>query len=150
MSSPSLNAAASRLVPRGSRMLVLLVGAGLFLRTLDNLKHVDVGFDSQNLLMFNVNPGVNRYDEVRSGQVFRRVLERMSSLPGFGAQKAKIFTALLGKRYGVQPPGWREAAGVYGRDGVHMSIADVTGPESLQQVRAYKKEKKAAAKAARA
>jgi hypothetical protein len=48
--------------------LVLLVGAGLFLRTLDNLKHVDVGFDSQNLLMFNVNPGVNRYDEVRSGQ----------------------------------------------------------------------------------
>ena len=42
--------------------VVLLVGAGLFLRTLENLKSVDVGFDSKNLLMFNVNPGVNRYD----------------------------------------------------------------------------------------
>ena len=57
---------------------------------------------------------------------------------------------VLGKQRGLQAPGWREAAGDYGRDGVHMSIADVTGPESLQQVRAYKKEKKAAAKAAKA
>jgi hypothetical protein len=65
--------------------VVLLVGAGLFLRTLDNLKSVDVGFDSKNLLMFNVNPGVNRYDPERSAQVFHRVLERMASLPGVTA-----------------------------------------------------------------
>ena len=75
------------------------------------------------------------------------VLRRLKTLPGFGDQKARIFLALLGKQRGLEAPGWREAAGDYGRDGVHMSIADVTGPDSLQQVRAYKKEKKAAARA---
>ena len=73
------------LVLQVAMSLVLLVGAGLFLRTLDNLKSVDVGFDSTNLLMFNVNPSVNRYDADRSARVFRQVLERMSSLPGVRA-----------------------------------------------------------------
>ena len=76
--------------------VVLLVGAGLFLRTLDNLKSVDVGFDSKNLLMFNVNPGVNRYDPERSAQVFRQVLERMSSLPGVTAAALTRTTLLSG------------------------------------------------------
>ena len=78
----------------------------------------------------------------------REVLRRLKALPGFGDQKARIFLALLGKQRGLTAPGWREAAGDYGREGVHMSIADVTGSDSLQQVRAYKREKKAAAKAA--
>ena len=43
--------------------LVLLIGAGLFLQTLQNLRHVDVGFNPQNLLLFRVNPALNRYDE---------------------------------------------------------------------------------------
>lgn len=77
------------------------------------------------------------------------VLKRLKALPGFGDQKAKIFLALLGKQRGLAAQGWREAAGDYGKDGVHMSIADVTSTGSLQQVRAYKKEKKAAAKAAK-
>ena len=62
--------------------LVLLVGAGLFLRTLENLKSVDVGFDSRNLLMFNVNPRVNGYDLARSSRLFGQVLERMATMPG--------------------------------------------------------------------
>jgi uncharacterized HhH-GPD family protein len=72
------------------------------------------------------------------------LLARLKALPGYGEQKAKIFVALLGKQLGVQPDGWREAAGAYGEDGSTRSIADVTGPESLQAVRAYKKEMKAA------
>jgi predicted permease len=76
--------------------VVLLVGAGLFLRTLENLKGVDVGFDSKNLLMFNVNPGVNRYDPARSAAVFRQVLERMSSLPGVTAAALTRTTLLSG------------------------------------------------------
>ena len=43
--------------------------------------------------------------------------KRIAALPGFGAQKAAIFVALLGKQYGVTPDGWREAAGAYGEDG---------------------------------
>jgi uncharacterized HhH-GPD family protein len=75
------------------------------------------------------------------------LLRRVGELPGFGAQKARIFVALLGKQYGVTPPGWREAAGAYGEDGSHRSVADVTGPGSLAQVRSFKQEQKAAAKA---
>lgn len=79
-----------------------------------------------------------------SGQ---ELLARLKALPGWGEMKAKIFIALLGKQLGVQPDGWREAAGVYGEEGSTRSVADVTGPESLQAVRAFKKEQKTAAKA---
>jgi uncharacterized HhH-GPD family protein len=75
------------------------------------------------------------------------LLRRVKALPGFGEQKAKIFVALLGKQYGVTPAGWREAAGDYGKPGTHMSVADVVDGGSLQQVRSYKKQAKAAAKA---
>jgi uncharacterized HhH-GPD family protein len=75
------------------------------------------------------------------------VLRRLKALPGFGEQKAKIFLALLGKQYGVTPRGWRAAAGDYGKAGAFMSIADVVDRGSLEQVRAYKKKMKAAAKA---
>ena len=74
------------------------------------------------------------------------LLKRVGELPGFGAQKSKIFVALLGKQYGVSPPGWREAAGDYGLEGSRRSVADVTGPESLAEVRRFKQEAKAATK----
>jgi uncharacterized HhH-GPD family protein len=76
------------------------------------------------------------------------LVSRIAGLPGFGAQKAKIFTALLGKQFGVRPSGWRSAAGAYGGAGSHRSVADVTDAASLLTVRAFKKEQKAAAKAA--
>ena len=78
------------------------------------------------------------------------LLRRLKELPGFGAQKASIFLALLGKQYGVTPPGWREAAGAYGDEGSHRSVADITGPDSLAEVRRFKQEQKAAAKQERA
>lgn len=74
--------------------------------------------------------------------------KRLNGLPGFGEQKAQIFLALLGKQYGIRPDGWREAAGAYGEEGSHRSVADITGPDSLARVRAFKQEMKAAAKAA--
>jgi uncharacterized HhH-GPD family protein len=77
------------------------------------------------------------------------LLKRLGELPGFGAQKSKIFLALLGKQYGVTPPGWREAAGDYGLEGSRRSVADITGSESLAEVRAFKQEQKQAAKARR-
>ncbi|MEJ7703596.1 MAG: HhH-GPD-type base excision DNA repair protein [Geodermatophilaceae bacterium] len=74
------------------------------------------------------------------------LLRRLSALPGFGAQKAKIFIALLGKQYGVQPAGWRESAGTYGDTGAHRSVADVVDAASLALVREYKRQAKQAAK----
>ncbi|MEO9324573.1 HhH-GPD-type base excision DNA repair protein [Nocardioides sp. C4-1] len=77
----------------------------------------------------------------------RDLARRLQALPGFGAQKAKIFVALLAKQAGVRPEGWEAVAGDYALDG-YRSVADVVDPESLLKVRDYKKAKKAEAKAA--
>jgi uncharacterized HhH-GPD family protein len=79
----------------------------------------------------------------------REVLKRLKALPGYGDQKARIFLALLGKQFDIRPAGWREAAGDYGVAGSRRSIADVVDQRSLDEVRATKKQLKAAAKAAR-
>ncbi len=76
----------------------------------------------------------------------RELLKRIGELPGFGKQKSQIFLALLGKRFGVRPPGWREAAGVYGEAGAYRSVADIVDADSLRQVREYKQQMKVAAK----
>jgi uncharacterized HhH-GPD family protein len=76
----------------------------------------------------------------------REVLRRLKALPGYGDQKARIFLALLGKQLGVEPAGWREAAGAYGDEGSHRSIADVTDAASLAEVRAFKQATRAAAR----
>jgi uncharacterized HhH-GPD family protein len=76
----------------------------------------------------------------------RDFMKRMQALPGFGKQKAQIFVALIAKQLGVRPAGWEAAVGAYAEDG-YRSVADVVDGASLQKVRDYKKEKKAAAKA---
>jgi uncharacterized HhH-GPD family protein len=73
------------------------------------------------------------------------LLTRITALPGFGPDKARIFVALLGKRCGVQPPGWREAAGRFGEAGSHCSVADIVDADSLAAVRAYKQSLKSPA-----
>lgn len=75
------------------------------------------------------------------------VLKRLKALPGFGEQKARIFLALLGKQYGLEAPGWREASGDYGVEGARRSAADITSPETLAEVRENKRAAKAAKKA---
>ena len=77
----------------------------------------------------------------------KELVARLAELPGFGGYKAQIFAALLGKQLGVRPDGWQEAAGHFGADGSHYSVADIVDDDSLAAVRAYKKDMKAAAKA---
>ena len=77
----------------------------------------------------------------------KELVARLAELPGFGGYKAQIFAAMLGKQLGVQPDGWRAAAGHFGEDGSHYSVADIVDDDSLAAVRAYKKDIKAAAKA---
>lgn len=83
------------------------------------------------------------WTEATSGQ---DLLRRVMQLPGFGKQKAQIFVALLAKQLGVRPDGWQEAVGAYAEEG-YRSVADVVDAASLQKVREFKKQKKAAAKA---
>jgi uncharacterized HhH-GPD family protein len=85
----------------------------------------------------------NIWREVESGD---ELLSRLRKLPGYGDEKAKIFTALLAKRFGVAPTGWQEAAAPFS-DETPRSVADIDGPETLANVREWKKARKAAGKA---
>ena len=83
------------------------------------------------------------WTEARTG---KELLARVMELPGFGRQKAQIFVALLAKQLDVRPEGWENAVGAYAEEG-YRSVADVVDQPSLQKVRDFKKQKKAAAKA---
>jgi uncharacterized HhH-GPD family protein len=83
------------------------------------------------------------WTEATSG---KDLLKRVMELPGFGKQKAQIFVALLAKQLGVRPEGWEAVVGAYAEEG-YRSVADVVDESSLQKVRDFKKQKKAAARA---
>lgn len=85
----------------------------------------------------------NLWKDARSGNEVKANLER---LPGFGSDKAAIFTAVLGKLRGITPDGWRVAAGYYGEPDTFRSVADIVDSDSLHKVRETKKSVKAAKK----
>jgi uncharacterized HhH-GPD family protein len=75
----------------------------------------------------------------------KELFDRLRALPGFGVEKSKIFVALLAKRFGIAPPGWQEPARPFSDD-AHRSAADISSPESLLEVRAFKAAMKAQGK----
>jgi len=72
----------SLLVMQVAISLVLLIAAGLFLRTLQNLRNVDVGFNTRNLVLFRVNPSLNRYDEARTLTLYQEMSDRLRTVAG--------------------------------------------------------------------
>jgi predicted permease len=89
MKESSRSVAASRtwlsralLIMQVAVSVVLLIGAGLFVRTLQNLQAVNVGFAPNNLLMFRVNPALNRYSPERVTQLYDRIRTEIEGLPG--------------------------------------------------------------------
>jgi predicted permease len=65
--------------------IALLVGAGLFVRTLRNLHQVDLGFNRANLLLFRVDPRLNNYQGEQIANLYERMIESISALPGVRA-----------------------------------------------------------------
>ena len=110
----------SLLVLQVAISLVLLIAAGLFLRTLHNLRNVDVGFNTRNLVMFRVNPGLNRYDDARLTPLYQQLTERlrnvagvrhvaMSNLPLLSGSVNSTSIFVEGRTYA---PGQREGLGI--------------------------------------
>ncbi len=62
--------------------LMLLFAAGLFVRTVRNLQHVDLGFNQENLLVFRLRPGAAGYEESRFKEFYDQVLARLEAVPG--------------------------------------------------------------------
>ena len=59
----------------------MLVGAGLFVRTLSNLQNVDIGFNRENLPLFNVEPGSNGYTKPQMAQLYHGLLNGLKPFP---------------------------------------------------------------------
>ena len=62
--------------------MIVLVGAGLMVRTLQNLLHINPGFDTHNVLLFGINPTLEKYKDSQIQSLYRNLQERISALPG--------------------------------------------------------------------
>jgi predicted permease len=78
-------------VAQVSLSLLLLIGAGLLVRTLINLQRVEIGFNEQNLLLFNVDPSLVGYKDDRLRELYQRMFTRLEAVPGV---KAVTFSRL--------------------------------------------------------
>ncbi len=106
--------------------MVLLIGAGLFVRTLQNLQSVDVGFNAANILMFRINPALNRYSPERMTQLYQRMQTALEALPG--VQLGVVHAQRRCCRAAPAPPGStaraqteKEAKDIY----YHVGVAEV-------------------------
>ncbi len=105
--------------------LVLLIGAGLFLRTLVNLSNVDTGFNKENVLLFGIDPPAVGYKEdQRVVSLYQQIEQRVSALPGVRADSISFFTFDQGE--------WTGPVSVLGRTPTReddMSVThNVVGP----------------------
>jgi predicted permease len=130
---------------------LLLLGAGLFARTLQNLQNVDLGFNTENVVMFGLRPATV-YDEARKIQVFRLLMESLAAVPGIKAVGANRNRLLTGGRWdsnitipgfvakdGNDPwsffnaitPGYFEALSIPIKAGRDLSWRDWGGPRKV-------------------
>lgn len=82
-----------------SLSLLLLIGAGLFIRSLQNLKELDPGFRTKNLLTFAVDPTSNGYPKERSLQFYRQLKEGLDSIPGVESSSLAVVPVLEGNEW---------------------------------------------------
>jgi predicted permease len=112
--------------------LITLVGAGLFLHSLQNAQKIDLGFESKNLLAMNFDLGALHYEEGRGQQFYRAVLERVKNSPGV-ASVSIASNPPMGGGFArtVFPEGRDEASGYRG---TLTTVNDIT-PEFCETLR---------------
>jgi predicted permease len=76
--------------------VVVLVGAGLLVRTLHNLQNLDPGFDRQNVLLFGINPSLAGYKDRQAVELYRQLQKRFKALPGVVSASYSEYALLSG------------------------------------------------------
>ncbi len=82
-----------------SLSLLLLIGAGLFIQSLRNLRELDPGFRTGGLMTFSVDPSINGYKPARSLEFYRQLQERLDSLPGVTSAGLAVIRVLDGNEW---------------------------------------------------
>ena len=113
------------IVAQVSLSLVLLIGAGLFTRSIINLVNVNTGFNKQNVLLVNLDVHATGYmDEARLAELYRQITERVNTVPGVQASSFSIFTFNHGAWH---DGGWPEHPTAATKEGVNSSY-NAVGP----------------------
>jgi predicted permease len=86
----------SLVVVQVSVSVLLLIGAGLLIRTLRNLQNVQVGFNTNNLVLFSIEPGLNGYRDAQLIDLYQRLFGRLEALPGVQSVTASQHPLLSG------------------------------------------------------
>jgi predicted permease len=94
---PRLQAGRVLVVAQIALSVLLLSAAGLYLRTLDNLKQIDAGFDTERLLVFQVNPGFAGYKDAQLAAFYDQVQTSLTALPGVRGATPTVFPLLDNK-----------------------------------------------------
>ncbi|MDE3165583.1 MAG: ABC transporter permease [Acidobacteriota bacterium] len=81
-------------VAQVSLSLLLLIGAGLFLQSLRNLKTLNPGFDVTNIVAFDVDPTMSRYDKDWTANYYRRLDETLNAMPGLASHGFAVIPVL--------------------------------------------------------
>lgn len=91
--------------------MMLLVAAGLFIRSLSNVGRVDLGLRADQVVTFGISPELNGYEMDRARALFERVEEEMATVPGVTAVSASMVPLLSGSNWGsdVSVEGWERA-----------------------------------------
>jgi putative ABC transport system permease protein len=80
--------------------MALLVSAGLFIKSLNNVSRVDLGLNPENVMMFSVSPQLNGYDGERSAELYMRIEEELAAIPGVTAVSADLVGVVGGSSWG--------------------------------------------------
>ncbi len=89
----------SLVVAQVTLSLLLLVGAGLFIRSLKNLKDLDPGFKTRNLVTFSIDPPLNGYKPERSREMYRQIYAALNTLPGVESASLAVMPVMEGDEW---------------------------------------------------
>jgi predicted permease len=80
--------------------MTLLVAAGLFIKSLSNVSRVDLGLNTDNVILFRISPELNGYESDRSADLFIRMEEELAAIPGVTAVSVDLVGVLGGSSWG--------------------------------------------------
>jgi predicted permease len=125
--SPRLRLRSVLVIAQVAVSLVLMMGAGLFLRTIANLRDVDLGFAPERLLILDVEPEAAGYRGDRAIELSHRLLERIGTLPGVSSVSLSENGVLMGRDSTTNL--LHSEGFVAGPEGYPRSRWDVVGPQ---------------------
>ncbi len=122
-----LNLGSSLVVAQVALAILVLAGAGLLVRTLKNLKSIDPGFDTRNLLLFDMDTSLNGYARAQTHSLYSQLLERIEALPGV-LSATFSFDSLLSGNY------WNTSFRIAGEDQnrQHATYGLAVGPRFFE------------------